>query len=366
MTAERPIVVVAIKGLGIGGAEKLIVEGSRFWDRERFDYRVVYALPWKDQLVEPLLDRGIPVECFGSERGMTPASAWRFARLTRRWDASIVHAHLPSMGSVARLTQRVPVVYTEHNLANSYRTPVRMINRATYSRNAATIAVSDAVAESIHDYPSPSKQVIPNGVSIEGTVDISGVRGELELDESEYLVVHVGNIRPLKGHATLVAAAASLDKIRHDVQIVSIGGEKTEGDLASIRTMAADTGVSGRIRFLGRREDALAFIAACDLYVNPADVEGLPVTILEALALARPVVATAVGGVPSIIRDGETGVLVPPGDPDAMAKAIDRMIDNPQEAAGYGSAGRTLVEKHHGIEHMVRETEAIYERVLRG
>ena len=366
MRAERAVVVVAIKGLGIGGAEKLIVEGSRFWDRERFDYRVVYALPWKDQLVEPLLDRGIPVECFGSERGMTPASAWRFARMTRRWDTSIVHAHLPSMGAVARLTQRVPVVYTEHNLANSYRMPVRMINRATYSRNAAAIAVSDAVAESISGYPSPTKHVIPNGVNIEGTVDASGVRRELGLEESEHLVVHVGNIRPLKGHATLVAAAASLAKIRNDIQIVSIGGEKTEGDLASIRGMAADLGVSGRIRFLGRREDALALIAAGELYVNPADVEGLPVSILEALALARPVVATAVGGVPSIIRDGKTGLLVPPGDPGAMAKAIDWMIDNPQEAAEYGNAGRALVEKYHGIEHMVRETEAIYEGVLRG
>ena len=366
MSARRPTVVVAIKGLGIGGAEKLIVESSRFWDRDRYDYRVAYALPWKDQLVEPLLERGIPVECFGSKRGMTPASAWHFGRLSRRWDASIVHAHLPSMGAVARVTQRVPVVYTEHNIATSYRLPVRMINRATYSRNAAAIAVSDAVAESIRTYPSPSKQVIPNGVSIEGTVDTSGVRGELGLDVSERLVVHVGNIRPLKGHATLVAAAASLNAIRDDIQIVSIGGEKTKGDLASIRTLAADLGVSGRIRFLGRREDALTFIAACDVYVNPADVEGLPVTILEALALARPVVATSVGGVPSIIRDGETGILVPPGDPDAVAKAIDWMIDNPQKAAEYGTAGRALVEEHHGIEHMVRETEAIYEEILRG
>ena len=366
MRSQRPVVVVAIKGLGIGGAEKLIVEGSRFWDRDRFDYRVAYALPWKDQLVEPLLDQGIPVECFGSQRGMTPASAWRFARLTRRWDASIVHAHLPSMGAVARVTQRVPVVYTEHNLATSYRMPVRVINRATYSRNAAAIAVSDAVAQSIATYPSPSKQVIPNGVDVGTGIDTTGVRGELGLTDSEHLVVHVGNIRPLKGHATLVDAAASLLTIREDIQIVSIGGEKTEGDLASIRAKATELGVSQHIRFLGRREDAIAFIAACDVYVNPADVEGLPVTILEALALGRPVVATSVGGVPSIVRDGETGVLVPPGDPDAIAHAISWMVDNPQTATAYGERGRSLIEQHHGIEQMVRKTEAIYEGILSG
>jgi glycosyltransferase involved in cell wall biosynthesis len=366
MSTRRPTVVVAIKGLGIGGAEKLIVEGSRFWDRDRYDYRVAYALPWKDQLVEPLLDQGIPVECFGSQRGMTPASAWRFAKLTRQWNASIVHAHLPSMGAVARVTQRVPVVYTEHNLASSYRRPVRMINRATYSRNAAAIAVSDAVAESITDYPSPSKRVIPNGVDVRGDIDTSRVREELGLDDSQHLAVHVGNIRPLKGHATLVSAASSLAGIRTDVQIVSIGGEKTTGDLDAIRAMAEDLGVSDRIRFLGRREDALTFIAACDVYVNPADVEGLPVTILEALALGRPVVATSVGGVPSIVRDGETGLLVPPGDPDAIAQAIAWMVDNPQTASAYGSSGRALIEEHHGIEHMVRQTEAVYDEVLGG
>lgn len=366
MSDRRPTVVVAIKGLGIGGAEKLIVEGSRFWNRDRYDYRVAYALPWKDQLVQPLLERGIPVECFGSKRGMTPASAWRFARLTRRWDASIVHAHLPSMGAVARVTQRVPVVYTEHNIAASYRMPVRMINRATYSRNAAAIAVSDAVAASIDRYPSPSKQVIPNGVDIEGEIDISGVRSELGLTDTEHLVVHVGNIRPLKGHTTLVAAAASLDSIRKDIQIVSVGGEKTAGDLESIRAMASDLGVSERIRFLGRREDALAFIAACEVYVNPADVEGLPVTILEALALGRPVVATSVGGVPSIVRDGETGMLVPPGDPDAIAQAIAWMIDHPETASAYGASGSALVKERHGIEQMVRATEAVYEGILGG
>jgi glycosyltransferase involved in cell wall biosynthesis len=366
MSVRRPTIVVAIKGLGIGGAEKLIVEGSRFWNRDRFDYRVAYALPWKDQLVEPLVDQGIPVECFGSSRGMTPTSAWRFGKLTRRWDASIVHAHLPSMGAVARVTQRVPVVYTEHNLASSYRMPVRMVNRATYSRNAAAIAVSDAVADSIASYPSPSKQVIPNGVDVDGGIDTAGVREELGLDDSQHLVMHVGNIRPLKGHANLVAAAASLTRTRKDIHIVSIGGEKTDGDLASIRQMATDLGVSDHMRFLGRRQDALAFIAACEVYVNPADVEGLPVTILEALALARPVVATSVGGVPSIVRDGETGILVPPGDPDAIARAIIWMVDNPRTAGTYGTNGRSLIQEHHGIEHMVRQTESVYDRILNG
>ncbi len=365
MSAPRSTVVVAIKGLGLGGAEKLIVEGSRFWDRTRFDYRVAYALPWKDQLVEPLREQDIEVRCFGSQRGMTPASALRFARLVRNLGASLVHAHLPSMGAVARLTSRVPVVYTEHNIAASYRRPARLANRVTYSRNAAVISVSDAVAASIASYPSPLKRVIPNGVYI-GDIDTSEVRAELGLHNHEHLIVHVGNIRPMKGHRTLVLAANRLLAQRRDVRFVSIGGEKEAGDLNDIRKAAAELGITDRISFLGRREDAVRFIAAADVYVSPADVEGLPVTILEALAVARPVVATSVGGVPGIIGHEETGLLVPPGDPEALAAGIGRLLDSPQLAAALGEQGRALVESEYGLEAMVRATEAVYTEVLHG
>ena len=364
MKSARPTVVVAIKGLGIGGAEKLIAEGARFWDSDRFNYRVAYALPWKDQLVEPLRDLGFEVDCFGSKRGMTPASAMRFRRLVRKANANLVHAHLPAMGAVARLVSPVPVVYTEHNIAASYRRPVQLANRYTYSRNAAVLAVSDAVGESISDYPTKRKQVVPNGVSVPGKVDTSSVRNELGLEPGVELVVHVGNIRPHKGHHNLVDAVALVG--HKGLSIVSIGGEKNDGDLAEIRAYAAEKGVSDRIRFLGRRDDALKFMAAADIYVNPADVEGLPVSILEALALGRPVVATAVGGVPSIIEDAHTGLLVPPKDPAALAAGIDRLANNREFAISLGEQGRKLVETQYSLEAMVRTTEAVYEEVLGG
>ncbi len=237
MKSARPTVVVAIKGLGIGGAEKLIAEGARFWDTERYDYRVAYALPWKDQLVATLRELGVQVTCFGTKRGMTPAAMMRFRRLVRSTDADLVHAHLPAMGAVARIVSGIPVVYTEHNIAGSYRLPVQIANRATYFRNSAVIAVSDAVGDSISAYPGKSGTVIPNGVYVPDDVDTSGVRHELGIDDNTRLIVHVGNIRPLKGHRNLVMAATHLD--RDDIQIVSIGGERDQGDLQEIRDFAA-------------------------------------------------------------------------------------------------------------------------------
>ncbi len=176
-----PAILIAIKGLGIGGAEKLIAESASKWDRTRFDYRVVYALPWKDQLVAPIEALGIPVTCIGTKRGMTPSAWWRLRREAA--GADLVHAHLPAMGAVARVFSGRPVVYTEHNVASSYRGPVRWANRLTYRGNDAVTTVSAAVATSIADYPGPDPRVVSNGVSCDvpaGAPD--RVRRELAID----------------------------------------------------------------------------------------------------------------------------------------------------------------------------------------
>lgn len=357
--------VVAIKGLGIGGAERLISEGARFWDRDAFDYHVVYALPWKDQLVQELEQLGVPTHLVGGPRGMTFKTIGSLRRVLRRLDAQLVHAHLPLMGVAARLSAQVPVVYTEHNLTSSYRYPSRTLNRLTYGRNATAVAVSHEVATSLAGYPGPTPRVIPNGVFCaveEG--DARTARSELGLRPEDPLVVHVGNIRPHKGHETLIGAAAALARVKPEVTVVSIGGEKRPGDLARVRTQAAESGIGNRLRFMGRRADALRFIAAANVFVNPSDVEGLPVTILEAMALGTPVVATAVGGVKSVVEDRSTGILIDAGDPVRLADGIMFLLDHPGEARDYAVRGQKVVEERYGLERMVREYEDLYRALL--
>lgn len=362
----KPTVLVLIKGLGIGGAEKLISDGAEFWDRERFDYRVAFVLPWKDQVVPDLEALGIPVRCIGGAKGMSPAVPGRLRATVAEWGVDLVHAHLPTTGILGRVSGGVPVVYTEHNVVGSYRRPTRLVNRLTYGRNAAVIAVSNAVADSLGGHPGPVVEVIENGVSARRDPQAAAAaRAELGVGDDRTLIVHVGNIRPHKGHANLTAAVARLAVTHPDVLVASIGGEKEEGDLARVRQGAVNAGVTEHLRFLGRRPDARAFTEAADIYVNPADFEGLPVSILEAMALERPIVATEVGGVPSIIREG-TGVLVPPKDPAALATAIAGLIDDPARAAVLGKGARELVEQDFGLEQMIRRTEAVYDRVLGG
>jgi L-malate glycosyltransferase len=365
LVVDRPKVLVAIKGLGLGGAEKLIAESARYWDRSKFDYRVVYALPWKDALVSALEDLDVPVVCVGSNRGFLPRAWLRLRDLIHDQQVDLVHAHLPSVGVVSRIVSPVPVVYTEHNLAQSYRMPLRMANRASYSRNRRTIAVSNAVADSLAGYPGHHPRVVPNGVVV--SVDpesASQARRELGIGDDVPLVVHVGNIRPHKGHDNLIAATSLLRSRSPSTIVVSIGGEKTPGDLARVESVAHAARLGTRLRFLGSRSDALHFLAAADVVVNPSRVEGLPVSVLEAMALSRPLVATAVGGVPSVVRHRETGLLVESGAPGELASAIDELLDDTELAEQLGRSGHELVASTYGLESMVRTVESVYMEVL--
>ncbi len=350
--------------MGIGGAERLIAEGATYWNRDQFDYRVAYFLPWKDQLVAEIEGHGVSVDCVGSERGLGLTAYRNLRSLISEWDPDLIHAHLPSAGILARLAGRRPVVYTEHNIASSYRQPTRSVNRLSYGRNTSVIAVSDAVAEGLTGYPGPTPKVIPNGVSVSvSPAEVEAVRTELGIRPDQSLVVHVGNIRPHKGHENLIAATALLVRDDPDVLVVSVGAEKHAGDLDRVRASAESAGVSAQIRFMGRREDARSFLAAADVVVNPADVEGLPLAILEALALSRPVVATAVGGVPTVVVDNVTGLLVPAGDPDALAAALRTALDSP-DAKSWGQAGAELVSTQYGIARMIADYESLYREVL--
>jgi glycosyltransferase involved in cell wall biosynthesis len=363
----RPVVLVVIKGLGIGGAERLIAEGARHWDTSSFDYRVAYVLPWKDQLVDELAARDIEVTCIGGRRGLDPSALLRLRKLIARSGASIVHAHLPATGILARIASPVPVVYTEHNIVGSYGTASRIANRLTYGLNRAVIAVSDAVAASLDGYPGPDPVVIDNGVTC--VVDDKArdeARAELDLGSHQSLIVHVGNIRPHKGHRTLLAATEILSRTDPGAVVISIGGEKFPGDLEALRLDTARLGLDAHLRFLGRREDARSFLAAADIVVNPSDAEGLPIAVLEAMALSKPVVATAVGGVPSVVLDGVTGTLVPAGDPGRLAAALSTLLKDEATRAEMGHMALSVVNSRYGLDRMVGAVEDLYRTILDG
>jgi glycosyltransferase involved in cell wall biosynthesis len=178
------------------------------------------------------------------------------------------------------------------------------------------------------------------------------------------VVLIVGHLSEVKGYPTFLEAAARIVPASEDVAFVSLGGETTSpGYKAFLERRALELGIQAHVHFLGWREDVPDVIRAADVMVLPSLDEGLPIAILEAMACGRPVVATPVGGVPEAVVDGQTGYLVPPKDPAALAEAVLRLLDDPILARRLGDEGRRRAETVLSIGRVASRVESLYEEL---
>ncbi len=206
--------------------------------------------------------------------------------------------------------------------------------------------------------------VIPSGVDTERfcpSTERDDAKRRLGIAAATPLLGTVGRLEPRKGTATLLAALAALRaEGRHDAALVVVG----DGPLrAELEAETRRLGLAPYVQWLGDRGDVAEVLAALDVFVLPSRTEGMSNALLEAMATARPVVATAVGGTPEVIGDGTSGLLVPADDPAAMATAIARILGDPAWARGVGAAARQTVEDRYGSRSMVRRLEAVYAAV---
>jgi glycosyltransferase involved in cell wall biosynthesis len=279
----------------------------------------------------------------------------------------VVHAHAPVVASVARLEARalhLPMVYTEHNRWPSYRAETRYANAATFALNDHVFAVSDDVRDSISARHRAGVEVLVHGIDVERVRARLATRGatraELGVAPDEVLAVTVANLRADKNYRGLLDAARSVVGRDLPVRFVTAG----QGPLAEeIAGLHRASGLGDRFSLLGYRDDATRLIAAADVYVLASHHEGLPVTVMEALTLGVPVVATAVGGLRQVVHDGENGILAPPGDAQALADAVSQAIDpvvHARLAAGAGATGDRFSARQ-----AVSRVEAVYREVAR-
>lgn len=367
MSAGRIRVLWLIKGLGLGGAERLLVDALPLHDRDRFAVEVAYLLPHKALLAGALEARGAPVHCLGMRSDLGAAAAVRsLRRLLRARGIDVVHAHLPLAGVVARLAARgtgVPVVYTEHNLQERYRPAMRLANRLTFGMNARALAVSAQVERSLRaaglDRRAPVG-LVRNGVPLAAVV-AEGVRGaavraELGIPAGAPLVGAVAVFRAQKRLADWIEVARLVCARRGDAFFLLAGAGPED---AAVRRAAGQSGLGTRLVLPGFRTDGRAVIAALDVFLLTSAYEGLPVALLEALALGKPAVATAVGGVPEAVADGREGFLRGAGDTAALAKAVLRLLDDAALRQGMGERAHAAAERF-SLERGVRAVEAIY------
>jgi glycosyltransferase involved in cell wall biosynthesis len=360
-------VLVLIKGLGRGGAEQLLLSGVPYVDRERFRYRFAYLLPWKDSLVPELRAAGLPVDCLDGAAG----AGWvgRLRALLRRERVELVHAHSPVAAAAARVVagRHTRVVYTEHNVWSRYHRATRTANLVTFPRNDHVFAVSDMVRASIR-YPAPMRalpmpplETLRHGLDpAAGGWEGDDVRAELGISEDAPLVGSIANFKAAKDHATLLRAAVRVRQAVPDLCLLLVGQGPLE---AETRRLAAELGLSETVLFAGFREDARRLAAAFDVFTLSSTYEGLPIALVEAMALGRPAVVTDVGGTPEVVTDGADGLLVPPGDPAALADGLLRLLGDPELRARIGAAARTRAAAFD-IRTAVARMEQVYVDLL--
>lgn len=336
------------KGLGPGGTERLLVAHARVGDHDRFDYRAAYLRPDKVHLTGELRDLGVPSTCLGAA---TPADLrwlWRLRRMLVRERIDVLHVQSPSVAPFARLVARTVrprprVVYTEHNTWSSYRPGTRWANRLTYRLDDAHVAVSEEVRRSTPARVQRQLDTVIHGIDVAAVraqvAERDVVRAELGIGPDEVVIGTVANLRAQKAYPDLLAAAVTVTQRCPQARFVSVGQGPLE---AEIKAEHARLGLGDRFVFLGYRPDATRVMAAFDVFTLASLFEGLPVTLMESRALGLPVVVTAVGGLVAHVADGDDGLLVPPGEPAALAEALVRVVEDAElrRRLAQRSAGR--------------------------
>lgn len=370
-----PMVLAELAGsAGYGGGERYLEVLFDRLDRARF--RPLLICPEAGPFADKMAARGVPTRILSLDPLFSPAALVRLVRFLKREEVVILQTHGARANFYGRLAgwlAGVPcVVSTVHNSINDYevgrfkRWLYKSLLRVTVPLADRIICVSEAIKRDLlDDCPAAVSRAVTvyNGVdatSFDGRGDGRRIRQDWCLGGGPVLVT-VARLTEQKGQRFLIEALPGLLSDWPTLSCVFVG----EGDSReSLRRLAKERGVEHACRFAGARDDVIDWYAAADVVVLPSLSEGFPFVLLEALAMSKPVVATKVNGVPEIIEDGRTGLLVPPRDPQALEYAIRRILHDPESAARMARAGCARVAGRLTAGRMVQETTAVFERAL--
>ena len=368
MTAPRTVAFVHLD-LADGGAQRQTLLLARHLDPARYRARIV-CLRGEGQLVPVARAAGVPVQALGRLRRPWDAAApLVLARELRRAGAHVVHVArysraVPYAALAARLA-RVPLLVVHDHALYGDLPRARRLADAQLLRDARYVAVAEAVRRSLLAAGiAPARvAVVAPGIELDRVAAGRAERGRaaLGLPDAALLVLVPARLHAMKRHVDLLAALPRVLAAFPGVRVVCAG----DGPLRERLVALADAaGLSSAVLFVGQRDDVPDLLAAATLVVLPSRVEGLPAALIEAAAAGQPVVATAVGGVPELVVDGQTGWLVPPDDPPALAAALVAALRDPEARARMGAAARRRAAEHHAIQGAAVRLQAAWDRWL--
>lgn len=367
---DRRRILVVIDGMEVGGSQRQIQHLLASLDRTRWEPELAY-FRCDSHLAETIRRSGIAVHYVPKRRRIDFRFLFALASLLRQRDYALVHAYsltaeLWSVMARAVSGRQPPLIASERSYYLAKPAWHWIVKRVVFGASAAVIANSGIGARSTAlrtRTPEALFATVANGVELPDGIDAgerAAVREELGVPEGRAMGLFVGRLVPVKNLPCLVRALASLPLAQRPW--IGLAGEGPLRD--ELRQLAAQSGVTEGICFLGERRDVTRLMQAADFLVLPSHFEGQSNAVLEAMAAGCPVIASDVGGTPELVKNGRTGLLFPTNDDNALAAAMSRLVAEPDLRMRLARLAREHVEANHSPAALADATSVVYERCL--
>jgi glycosyltransferase involved in cell wall biosynthesis len=346
----------------VGGAERIIAQTVEKLDKSKYKITVAALRKGSGILINQLQIPGMHVVDLGMHSKLHIGAIYRLYSLIKKEHIDVIYSYLLQaniMGTIVGKFTKTPIMlFSLRSVAdlNGFirLTLERLITKYSHKITAASKAI-------MHSYkaagiPEYKMLVIHNGVQVNKFI----YGNPLDKIKDTFIVGYVGNpYSTIKGHAYLIESARILNNKNINFRLIGDGKE-----MSNLIRQAKESGIESQIEFMGYCSDIPEQLAMMDIFVQPSLYEGMPNSVLEAMASGLPIIATNVGGTPEAIIDNQTGFLIPPGEPQAIADKIRYVIENPDIARQVGINAREYIKKHFSIEAMVKKTDELFENVI--
>lgn len=367
----RPTIWYVFPSMDLGGAEKHVIQlASRL--RERGFETGIVTIFEEGALARAIRKEGLPFVCLKEKEGWRPATFFRIFRWVQSVRPSILHTYLFGfhlfVGLPARLLKVPILISSRRELAHWKKKRHRWLENLGNRFVDRVVSCSEAAKNWAlqNERIDPAKVLtLYNGVDLkrfDGTLRDPKIRLEFRVPVGVPLIGTVANFSYEKGYPYLLDAVRRIHERRSDAWFLFVGSGRFEQEM---RTEAAASGAGKRIIFAGQRRDIPEILRGLDIFVLASLVEGFPNVLLEAMAMARPVVATNVGGIPELVTSGEEGLLVPARDGKSLAEAVLSLIGDPARASRLGQRALQRIQAGFSLERMVDDYEKLYRTLLR-
>ena len=363
-------VIHLVEELTIGGLEKILTSIVLNLDKKKYNVSV-WCLREGGFFANKLAKEGIDFKILHISTSRNPLSIYKLYKLLKSRKFDIIHTHAYSAGTIGRMSAflaGVPVIISHnHSVYDYYNRRYHFVEWFLSLITDRVVCVSDIANRFANETQRINARkliTIHNGIDSEYTVlekRTSGLRKELGIPVDHSVICTIAHLEEHKGVKYLLESASLLLQSRNDVSFLVVG----EGALKEkLKILCADLKIEENVIFAGERGDIPEILSLTDIFVLPSLREGLPLTILEAMACGKPVIATNVGGIPEVVKDGVSGILISPKDPEALHSAINELLGDREKLKKMGHNGKRVYSESFDSKTMIGKIEDLYDSLM--